>query len=297
MGAFDMKKTVSVLLAAAMMFSLAACTSNNNNTDKSGRDGETAGPSKPAWGSETSEFTEPTETETEETTTTATTEATTSETTTAASSYGVVTDYVFDMVDDYKAYGEKYHVPYVNIDSEYTAQMQEEINGIFRYYDELIERDGHCHYESTRYIAYLSPDGIISVVFVESGEWDDDVYHVWNIDCVTGEEVDNKKLADLAGITDITQTAKDACQAYINSRGGLTVKDYELVYPDNEYYASAVEDTFSEDRINDDMKMGVTGDGTVFFISGVASLGGADWYYEMYDVTGQNMNKADGWIR
>ncbi len=77
----------------------------------------------------------------------------------------------------------------------------------------------------------------------------------------------------------------------------MTIKDYELVYPDNEYYASAVEDTFSEDRINDDMMMGVTGDGTVFFISGVASLGGADWYYEMYDVTGQNMNKADGWIR
>ena len=289
MGAFDMKKTVSVLLAAAMMFSLAACTSNNNNTDKSGRDGETAGPSKPAWGSETSEFTEPTETETEETTTTTTTEATTSETTTTASNYGVVTDYVFDMVDDYKAYGDRYHVPYVNIDSEYTAQMQEEINGIFRYYDELIERDGYCHYTATHYLASLSPDGILSIVFVESGDWDDDVFHVWNIDCTTGQKVDNAKIAELAGISDIRTAAMDAVQIFINSRGGgITCENHEPVNT-SDVYVDEVKATFSEERINDDMKMGVTGDGTVFFISDVVSLGGAPSYYEIYDINGNDL--------
>ena len=104
-------------------------------------------------------------------------------------------------------------------------------------------------------------------------------------------------MADYAGISDITTTAKDACQAFINNRGGLTVDDYELVSPDADHYKAAVEDTFSSDRINDDMMMGLTDRGTPFFVSGVAALGGAEWYYEIYDVTGSDLNKAEGWIR
>ena len=277
-----MKKIVSVLLASAMVMSLAACNANGNGSDKSGRDSETEEKSRPAWGSET-------ETETSETTTEATT--TTSETTAAAqgSQNGVITDYVYDMADSYKSFGNDYHVPHINIQSEYTATIRMEIDEIFAYYNDLIERDGYCHYTATHYLACLSPDGIISIVFVENGEWDDDKYHVWNIDCVTGSKVDNRTVADYAGITDITATAKDACQLFINNRGGLTVENYELVSPDADHLRTAVEDTFSSERINDDMMMGLTGDGTPFFISGVVSLGGADWYYEIYDINGNNL--------
>ncbi len=291
-----MKKIVSVLLASAMVLSLAACNANDNGSGKSGRDRETAGDSKPAWSLETYPEISEAEPETSETTTEATT--TTSETTTAApaSQYGVVTDYVFDLVDSYKDYGKDYHVPYVNIVSDYTSQMNEEIDAIFKYYDEIIERDGYCHYTETNYLAYLSSDGIISIVFVENGEWDDNKYHVWNIDCVTGSKVDNRTVADYAGITDITATAKDACHLFINNRGGLTVENYELVSPDADHLRTAVEDTFSSERINDDMMMGLTGDGTPFFVSGVVSLGGAEWYYEVYDINGYNMNNAEGWV-
>lgn len=284
-----MKKIVSVLLASAMVLSLAACNANGNGSDKSGRDSETEEDSRPAWGSET-------ETETSETATEATT--TTSETTAAAqgSQNGVITDYVYDMADSYKSFGNDYHVPHINIQSEYTATIRMEIDEIFAYYNDLIERDGYCHYTETNYLAYLSPDGIISIVFVENGEWDDDKYHVWNIDCVTGSKVDNRTVADYAGITDITATAKDACQLFINNRGGLTVENYELVSPDADHLRTAVEDTFSSERINDDMMMGLTGDGTPFFISGVVSLGGADWYYEIYDITGYNINDSEDWV-
>ena len=137
----------------------------------------------------------------------------------------------------------------------------------------------------------------VSVVFVEIGEWDDHVFHVWNIDCVTGSRVDNSTMADYAGIKDITMTAMDACQAFINNRGGMTVENYELVSPDADHYKTAVEDTFSSERINDDIMMGLTDKGTPFFISGVAALGGAEWYYEIYDVSGTDMYKAEGWIR
>ena len=279
-----MKKIVSILLASAMVMSLAACNANDNGSGKSGRDGETVGDSKPAWGSETSEYTEPTETE-EETTTTTT--ETTQEVT--ASKYGVVTDYVSDLVDNYKDYGEHYHVPYVNIESDYTAQMREEIDGIFAYFDEIIERDGYCHYTATHYLACLSPDGILSIVFVESGDWDDDVFRVWNIDCTTGQKVDNAKLAELAGINDIRTAAMDAVQLFINIRGGgITCENHEPVNT-ADVYVDEVKATFSEERINNDMRMGVTGDGTVFFISNVVSLGGAPAYYEIYDINGNNL--------
>ena len=104
-------------------------------------------------------------------------------------------------------------------------------------------------------------------------------------------------MAAYAGIKDITMTAMDACQAFINNRGGMTVENYELVSPDADHYKTAVEDTFSSDRINDDMMMGLTDKGTPFFVSGVAALGGAEWYYEIYDVSGTDMYKAEGWIR
>ena len=285
-----MKKIVSVLLASAMVMSLAACNANDNGSGNSGRSGETVGDSKHEWGSETSEYTEPTETETEtsETTTEATT--TTSETTTIPTSqYGKVTDYVIDLAKDYANYGNNYHVPFVNIDSDYTAQMREEINDIFTYYDEIIERDGYCHYTATHYLASLSPDGILSIVFVESGDWDDDVFHVWNIDCTTGQKVDNAKIAELAGISDIRTAAMDAVQIFINSRGGgITCENHEPVNT-SDVYVDEVKATFSEERINDDMKMGVTGDGTVFFISDVVSLGGAPSYYEIYDINGNDL--------
>ena len=284
-----MKKIVSVLLASAMVLSLAACNANGNSSGKSGRDGETAGASKPAWGSETSEYTEPTETE-EETTTTTTEETTETTPAVTTSKYGMVTDYVTDLVDNYKDYGNHYHVPYVNIESDYTVQMREEIDEIFAYYDEIIERDGYCHYTATHYLATLSPDGILSVVFVERGDWDDDVYHVWNINCVTGDKVDNAKIAELAGIGDIRTAAMDAVQLYINNRGGgITCENHEAVNT-ADVYISEVEDTFSEERINNDMMMGVTGDGTVFFISGVVALGGAPWYYEIYDINGTDLD-------
>jgi hypothetical protein len=282
-----MKKIVSVLLASAMVISLAACNANDNGSGKSGRDGETVGDSKPAWGSETSEYTELTETEATTTTTTVETTETTPAVTT--SKYGVVTDYVSEIGESYGLESKAYHAPYVNIDSEYTQQMREEIDEIFEYYREQYEENGNCHYNATLYLANLSPDGILSIVLVEIGEWDDHVFHVWNIDCVTGLKVDNAKIAELAGIKDIRTAAMDAVQIYINNRGGgITCENHEAVNT-ADVYVPEVEATFSEERINDDMMMGVTGDGTVFFISDVVALGGAPSYYEIYDINGINL--------
>lgn len=280
-----MKKLVSVLLASAMVLSIASCSSKESNNE-SGRGGDISGDSKQEYGIETyPEISIETDTsETEEETTTTTTE----ETTEAGNRYGKVTDYVIDVGADYDLGSGKYHVPFVTIDSTYTKQMREEIDGIFNYYHDLVAENGDCHYTATYYLACLSPDGIISIVFVERGDWDDNVYHVWNIDCVTGLKVDNQIIADLAGIPDIRTAAMDAVQIYINSRGEIKCDNYEVI-AGADHYRQPTADTFSEERINDNMMMGVTDDGTVFFISGVVALGGAEWYYEIYDINGNDL--------
>ena len=302
-----MKKFVSVLLASSMVFALAACSTNDNDDHSSNRgSGETAGWCKPEYAivSGTGEpWTDPTEAPTETDPTLSPTETeteteNTTETISSGPSNGDVTDYVIDGRDNYKhleyGYGE-YHVPIVLIDTSYADSMREEINARFAYYEELIDEDGECHYWATKYIAFLNEDfGVLTVVFVEEGDWDDDIFHVWNFDIITGEKVDNLVLAEMAGIADIRTAAMDGAQAYYNSYGTI-VEDY-IYIGDDIYMEEYVNDSFSDEYMNNDMMIGITSDGRLFFISELASFGGAPTYYEMYDQYGTNMYYEDGWV-
>ena len=302
-----MKKLISVILAAAMVLSLAACDTANNSKDSKHRDRNSKETLayKPEFGDpevtdvptiESDETTEPTvTTETSETTTEATTEATT----TTVAGFGRATDYVIDVRSDYKhleIYSE-YHVPKVLLNSSDVDDMQKEIEQCFEGYAADIAEYGNTHYYSTDYAAFLTQNGILTVVFVENGEWDDDIFHVWNFDVTTGKKVPNYKIASAAGISHIRQTAMDAAQAYLNNSGMFVVENYELVSPDDEFYAKAVEDTFSEERLNDDMMIGLMNDGSIFFVSGIASYAGGEWYYRMYDAQGKDLHNVAGWVR
>lgn len=300
-----MKKLISVLLASAMVLSMASCTSKKPSGH---RDIEVVDGTKRELGGTEETYpviVEPTETEapsetTEETTaetTEATTEATTSATAPAAG-FGTAEDYVQDIRDTYK-YLEidgEYHVPAVIFDTPYAEEMRQEIHDLFSEYAFEISSVGNSHYWYTKYIAFLTDDGILTVVFVEGGEWDDDIYHIWNFDVTTGDKVDNKKLARLAGISDIRTAAMDGAQAYYNNTGMMTVENYEVVSTAFDYMYEPVSNSFSEENINENMPLGLMDDGTMFFISPLASFGGAEWYYRMYDVNGTNLEYDEGWV-
>ena len=304
-----MKKFISVVLAAGMVFSLTACKADNDDHGSRRGSGETAGWNKPEYSevSGTGEpWTDPTEEPTEAPTETETAAPTESETETSTPPevidadpvYGDVYDYVIDIRDNYKYLEDtgEYHVPLVLIDSPYADEMRAEIDARFDHYVDLIEEDGWCHYWATKYIAFLNEDfGVLTVVFVEEGDWDDDIFHVWNFDIVTGDKVDNPDLAEMAGVSDIRTAAMDGAQAYYNSYGEI-VEDYTYI-GDDIYMEDYVNASFSEDYMNDDMMMGITGDGRIFFISELASFGGAPTYYEMYDQYGMNMYYEDGWVQ
>ena len=278
-----MKKLLAGLLAAAMVFSSAACGKKDVTPTCDG-------------GTQTTPETE--------------TEATVSEssddvTTTAAPEDNDISKYVRDARDTYKHLekdGGKYHAPEILIDSEVARSINEEIAHRFESYEAALVKDGYCHYTSTQYIVYLTKEGVMSVVFVECGEWDDDIYHLYNIDVKTGGYVDNKLIAGITGVTDIATAAKDAVQAYYNATGNVTIENYKVVKDNGEPLnpmEKEIENSFLDERLNENMMIGITSEGVMFFISALGSFGGADWYYVMYDVNGLSLNTTENsnWVR
>ena len=279
-----MKKLTAVLLASAMVMSLAACGKNDVTPTCDGG----------------------TETMKEDVVTTesdVTTE--TPETTDKASANGRIEDYVKDARDTYKHLerdGNKYHAPEILIDSGCAKDINQEIAHRFESYEAAITTDGYSHYTSSDYIVYLTKEGILTIVFVEHGEWDDDIYHLYNIDVNTGDYVDNARLAEIAGITDIGKAAKDAVQAYFNATGNVKIENYKVVKDNNEplnAMEKEIEDSFLDERLNDKMLVGLTSEGKMFFISALGAFGGAEWYNRMYDVNGVSLDTFENsdWVR
>ena len=279
-----MKKLTAVLLTSAMVFSLTACGKSNVTPTRDGG----------------------TETTKEEVVTTesdVTTEA--PETTDTASENGNIGKYVKDARDTYKHLerdGNKYHAPEILIDSGCAKDINQEIARRFESYEAAITTDGYSHYTSSDYIVYLTKEGILTIVFVERGEWDDDIYHLYNIDVNTGDYVDNARLAEIAGITDIGKAAKDAVQAYFNATGNVKIENYKVVKDNNEplnAMEKEIEDSFLDERLNDKMLVGLTSEGKMFFISALGAFGGADWYNRMYDVNGVSLDTFENsdWVR
>ena len=219
--------------------------------------------------------------------------------TSGRNSSGKLSDYVRDARSEYNLLEQdgEYHVPKVVFKTEYAAQKKQEIDGCFAVYAEEIADNGYSHYYSTHYIAFLSPGGVLSIVFVEVGEWDDDVFHVWNFDVKTGNKVDNSRISEIAGVRSIRKAGMDAAQKCLNNTGMINVQDYQLVSTDYEYMRDSVANTFSEAYINDNMPVGLTSDGKMFFISPIASFAGAEYYYTMYDINGDTFINDPAWVR
>ena len=146
------------------------------------------------------------------------------------------------------------------------------------------------------FIAYLTKDGILSLVFVEGGDNDYNEYHVYNIDVKTGEKVDNARLAKVAGVSSIRKAAMDALQNVYNNNENhnYRLKDYKIVKKKGKKLDEeerAVEASFSEKHLNDKMKIGLTNEGKLFFISEFEK--GAGESFGMYDGNGKDLYDED----
>ena len=194
-----------------------------------------------------------------------------------------------------------YYVPELLIKSSYAESVNKEINAAYEKYKKNLKNEELEQFYGTSYIAYLTKEGILSLVFISYGEYELNEYKVYNIDTKTGEKVDNKRIAELAGVSNIRKTAMDALQNLYNKMDIFKIKDYKVVLEKGEKKDEQMRDiekTFSEKYLNDKMQIGITNEGKMFFVSTIDTTAGAEFYNWIYDVDGTTLDDEDNpyWV-
>jgi len=288
-----MKKLIASVLLISVVMSLAAC----NRTKE---------PEKSAFA-----ISEIVNRNSEETSTTASSESSSTET---MASYKNVSECVKDVVEKTTMMvpaGEDneepeeciYHYPQILIKSSYADEVNKEIASAVEKYMKDVKKteDADEVFVSTEYIAYLTKEGILSIVFISDEYYEYCRYKIYNIDTKTGEKVDNARIAQAAGVSSIRKAAMDALQAFYNKLGEYKIKNYKVVVKKGKKKNAemkAVEKTFSEKYLNDNMQIGVTADGKLFFVTIVETSGGAGEYDCLFDAKGCFINDEDNpyWV-
>ena len=289
-----MKKLIASVFLVSVVMSLAAC----NRTKE---------PEKSAFA-----ISEIVNRNSEETSTTASSESSSTETT---ASYKNVSECVKDVVekttmmvpagDEDNEEPEEcvYHYPQLLIKSSYADEVNKEIASAVEKYMKDVKKteDADEVFISTEYIAYLTKEGILSMVFISDAYYEYCRYKIYNIDTKTGEKVDNARIAQAAGVSSIRKAAMDALQAFYNKLGEYKIKNYKVVVKKGKKKNAemkAVEKTFSEKYLNDNMQIGVTADGKLFFVTIVETSGGAGEYDCLFDAKGCFINDEDNpyWV-
>ena len=192
--------------------------------------------------------------------------------------------------DDYGYRNEaSLYVPELLIKSSYADSVNKEISDTYEKIRKALGNKETAIYDGTSYITYLTKEGILSLVFIVCANADNNEYKVYNIDTKTGEKVENARIAQIAGVSDITKAAKDALQNYLNKSGVFEVENYKVVSEKGAMDGSQkadVEKSFSDEYINDKMQIGLTNEGKMIFVTKLSQAGGTAFSYELYDCDG-----------
>ncbi len=273
-----MKKLFATALTCTMLFSLAACNS---------RKPEQTAPESSEAVVQVTETTEAEETTTvSETTETTAPSETSEEVTTETMAAAVLNkkDYLKDKVVKFKVkedYNKKkkkwnyttleFHFPVLQIKSSYADSINKTMDKMIKKYQKDFKDKEDIGEYGTEYIAYLTKDGIMSIVFINTYPNDQIECKVYNIDVITGEKVDNARIAQIAGVSNIRKSAMNALQARYNKQKLFKVKNYKVVKKKGQKKNEddkAVEKSFNTKHLNDKMKIGLTNEGKIFFVSG-----------------------------
>lgn len=294
-----MKKVFATALICTMLFSLAACNSSKPQQ------------TVPESTESTTEVTETTQ-DTEATETTTAEATTASETSETAAAVLNKKDYLKDKVLKFKVkdtYNKKkkkwiyetyeYHFPQLLIKSSYADSINKAMEKKISAYKKEHKTNGFTD-GVTEYIAYLTKDGVLSIVFIETSPNDHIDCRVYNIDVKTGEKVDNARIAQTAGVSSIRKSAMNALQAKYNKEKHYKIKNYKVVKKNGKKKNSIdkdVEKSFNEKHLSANMKIGLTNEGKIFFISDYIDANG-DERTGIYDANGKDLygDKNPNWV-
>lgn len=273
-----MKKLIATALICTMLFSFAACNSRKpeqtapESSEAVVQVTETTEAEETTTVSETAETTAPSETSEEVTTET------------MAAAVGNKKDYLKDKVvkfkikEDYNKKKKKwnyttleFHFPVLLIKSSYADSINKAMEKMIKKYQKDFKDKEDIGEYGTEYIAYFTKDGIMSIVFINTYPNDQIECKVYNIDVITGEKVDNARIAQIVGVSNIRKSAMNALQARYNKQKLFKVKNYKVVKKKGQKKNEddkAVEKSFNTKHLNDKMKIGLTNEGKIFFVSG-----------------------------
>ena len=186
------------------------------------------------------------------------------------------------------------HYPELLIKSSYADSINKEINASVEKYKKMVKGE-YCddQFCADAYIANLTKEGILTLVVISYEEYEMNEFKVYNIDTKTGEKVDNARIAQIAGVSNIRKAAMDALQAFYNQKEWYQIKDYKVVKEDGEKKDEEdreVEKRFSEKYLNDKMKIGLTSEGKLLFVSNIYNGGGAAEFDFVYDADGNDLD-------
>ncbi len=298
-----MKKLIATALICTMMFSLAACNGSRRYTGTESSETETQ-VTETTQATESTEATEATETTNAETTETTTEATTATETTQTTAAVGSKKDYIkdkkvsFKVKDEYNKKKKKwtydtieFHFPVLLIKSSYADSINNAMNKMIKGYQKAFKDKEDIGEYGTEYIAYLTKDGILSIAFINTYPNDMIECRVYNIDVITGEKVDNARIAQIAGVSNIRKSAMDALQAKYNKEKFYKLKNYKVVVKKGKKKnvdQKNVEKSFGSKLLNDKMKIGLTNEGKIFFVSDFVT-GSGDENTGIYDATGKDL--------
>ena len=298
-----MKKLIATALICTMMFSLAACNGSRRYTGTESSETETQ-VTETTQATESTEATEATETTNAETTETTTEATTATETTQTTAAVGSKKDYIkdkkvsFKVKDEYNKKKKKwtydtieFHFPVLLIKSAYADSINNAMNKMIKGYQKAFKDKEDIGEYGTEYIAYLTKDGILSIAFINTYPNDMIECRVYNIDVITGEKVDNARIAQIAGVSNIRKSAMDALQAKYNKEKFYKLKNYKVVVKKGKKKnvdQKNVEKSFGSKLLNDKMKIGLTNEGKIFFVSDFVT-GSGDENTGIYDATGKDL--------
>ena len=298
-----MKKLIATALICTMMFSLAACNGSRRYTGTESSETETQ-VTETTQATESTEATEATETTNAETTETTTEATTATETTQTTAAVGSKKDYIkdkkvsFKVKDEYNKKKKKwtydtieFHFPVLLIKSSYADSINNAMNKMIKGYQKAFKDKEDIGEYGTEYIAYLTKDGILSIAFINTYPNDMIECRVYNIDVITGEKVDNARIAQIAGVSNIRKSAMDALQAKYNKEKFYKLKNYKVVVKKGKKKnvdQKNVEKSFGSKLLNDKMKIGLTNEGKIFFVSDFVT-GSGDDNTGIYDATGKDL--------
>ncbi|MCR5339769.1 MAG: hypothetical protein K6E60_00325 [Saccharofermentans sp.] len=208
----------------------------------------------------------------------------------------------YDDADEDGVYELVLHIPELLIKSSYADSVNKEINVCVEKFKKNIKNeDAEEEFCPNAYIAYLTKEGILSLVVISYEEYEQNEFKVYNIDTKTGEKVDNARIAQIAGVSNIRKAAMDALQAFYNKKEWYEIKNYKVVKEKGEKKDSddkEVEKRFSEKHLNDKMKIGLTSEGKLLFVSNIYNGGGAAEFDFVYDADGNDLDdeKNPCWV-